>query len=279
MPASQLVARFQANRNNQESSPLFTVIPPELRNRIFLLTCQSSPRKDDPYARDAWYYRPGYEYPEKIYTDLLRTCRLVYLETRLLPLQANEHIFWCGRGPRGQHKSNPLGYFDQFTQEQLNAVNKVHIFAQLWWLEGSFPSLCEKGTQTRTLHITIRHTDWWWWERNQPLVLKDDWMRSLKGISGLKRVVLELETMERDKDQMYAIANRLKARRIELRDGRALVFNIDSMVKQQWYGPSRFAGEVCYIKDENRWVTRNRWWRGEGPDPGLTYCTVTLVWD
>jgi len=204
--SKELVDRFIISHNKQEDSPLFCVIPPELRNRIFHLACQSSPCKDKPYPRDSYYYRPGYEFPQKAYTDLLRTCRLVYLETRLLPVKINEHAFWCGRGPPGRYTGNPSGYFGEahrFTEEQLDAVDTVHIFTQLWWLEGNFPSLCrDGGIRTRKIHITVRHSDWWRWEQNKPLHLKREWLESLKEIKGLDTFILELETIERDKDQV-----------------------------------------------------------------------------
>jgi len=39
-------------------------------------------------------------------------CRLVCLETRLLPVKVNE-LFWCERGPLGRYTSNPSGYFGE----------------------------------------------------------------------------------------------------------------------------------------------------------------------
>jgi hypothetical protein len=159
--SKELVERFSADFNDQHDSPLFRAIPPELRNTIFRYACHGAPLKDEAYPHDAYYYRPGYEYPQRIYTDLLRTCRLVYLETRLLPVKVNEHVFWCERAPPGPYKSQPASYFqteNRFTEEQLDAIQDVHIFAQLWWLEQDrFSSLCQTGIlRTQILHITIR---------------------------------------------------------------------------------------------------------------------------
>ncbi|KAF5359029.1 hypothetical protein D9758_004897 [Tetrapyrgos nigripes] len=245
--------------------------------KFFEHACQGAPRKDQAYPRDAYYYRPGYECPQQVYPQLLRTCRLVYLEARLLPVKANEHVFWCERAPSGRF--NPDIYFTdktRFTEEQLDAIQNVHIFAQMWWLEDNhFSSLCQTDMRTQILHITIRHSDWWFWEQNRPLRLNERWIASLKHIQGLKTFVLELETMERDKDQMYAIADRLKKKRIEVRDGRSLRTEGNPVVKEQWIGPSAFQGGVTFIKEENRWAHRRKI---IGPDAGLTYCTITLTW-
>jgi hypothetical protein len=44
--------------------------------------------------------RPGYLRPRRIDTSLLETCRLIYLETRLVHITYNEHVVRCYRDPQ-----------------------------------------------------------------------------------------------------------------------------------------------------------------------------------
>ena len=74
--------------------------------------------------------REGHQY--KRYTDiaLLKTCRQIYLETRLLPVSVNEHSLRYSAN-MGFHTPFLTGaeYFNRMTPEQLAAVQYVHIFA------------------------------------------------------------------------------------------------------------------------------------------------------
>jgi hypothetical protein len=84
-----------------------------------------------------------------------------------------------------------------------DAVTNVHFFTQMYWLEKSFPEICRiKEMRPKSLKITIRHTDWWNWEDNSRLRMEEGWGRMLKELKGLEELELELETMERDKDQV-----------------------------------------------------------------------------
>jgi hypothetical protein len=180
----------------QDGSPLFITIPPEIRNRIFAFA--------RPYPEDAYYYRPGYHYCQRIDTALLATCCRIYSETHDLPVSHNEHVFWgsANRGPPGLKLSEkPRRYFKQMTLDQRKAVVDVHLFTQLFWLEGTFPNICNEMNPKR-IKITVRHTDWWFWENNTRLIMKTGWGDDLKSIKELEVLEVELETMERDKAQV-----------------------------------------------------------------------------
>lgn len=189
--------------NLQTACALFTAIPPEIRNYIFRLALSPSDDIDEPYSGHSFYYRPGYQYAQVSHTELLRTCRLVYAETRLLPWSFKEHVFWCHRGPKDSLNS-PERYFKALTDEQIANVRDVHIFAQSWWLEGNFPAMClHTPMRMRSLKVTIRNSDWWYWEHNQLLSLKRNWTRNVSRIDGLEQMQLELEVIQRDRPQVW----------------------------------------------------------------------------
>lgn len=205
-PTHSLVATMSGSLDPQSSSPLFAIIPPEIRNRIFSFSLYSYDNTPRPYPDASYYSRPGYRYHQSINTALLETCKRIYTETHDLPVSQNEHVFWCSssRGPQRAFCDNPSQYFQHFTEEQKAAVNQVHLFTQLFWLEGSpFRNFCNiQDIRPQYLKITIRHTDWWFWESNTPLRMASQWMDNLKNLDKLHIFDLELETMERDKDQV-----------------------------------------------------------------------------
>jgi hypothetical protein len=86
--------------NPQQSSPLFNGrIPPEVRNRIFEFVLTED--EDTLYNQDTHYTQPGYGSHKSLLTNLLLTCRQVYLEAHHLPLVNREHVFWHHREPEG----------------------------------------------------------------------------------------------------------------------------------------------------------------------------------
>lgn len=197
-----MLPRVQA-AHLQAASPLFSVIPPEIRNLIFRFALHGYPdRTKGYYPGNAFYYRPGYEHDRRIDTALLLTCRRIYDETRLLPVIENERVFWYDRGPPGS-SADPAKYFRRMAEEQQDVVDCVHFFTQQYLLQGRFLGSCAiTEMRPRKLKITTRESDWWWFELNQSLVLKDKWTNNITLLKRLKEFEMELETVERDEDQV-----------------------------------------------------------------------------
>ncbi|KIY51069.1 hypothetical protein FISHEDRAFT_57183 [Fistulina hepatica ATCC 64428] len=196
----------EADYNMQRDSLLFS-IPPELRDIIFRLTLAGYYDESRPYPPYAHYNRPGYRFPVLIHTALLRTCKRVYMETAQLLAILNEAVFWCGNG------SPELGLSGEQRLESLSAVladedvyqPRLHLFTKQRWLEQAFVLFCKKASlRSKILVITIRHSDWWYWEQNDPLEMKKGWTESTEYLSQLEELWVELEAMERDKDQVGA---------------------------------------------------------------------------
>ncbi|SJL08972.1 uncharacterized protein ARMOST_12348 [Armillaria ostoyae] len=273
----RLLHKARVAADPQAASPLFSNIPPEIRNIIFRLALRSYPDKARGYyPGNTYYFRPGYEHYQRIDTALLLTCRRIYGETQLLPVIENDHVFWCYRGPPGS-SAEPARYFHKMTEKQRNAVNCVPFFTQQFWLEEAFPLTCAiPEMRPRKLKITIRHSDWWYWENNHLLVLKDGWTNKIRLLKRLEEFEIELETIERDKDQMFAIAQRIHSWKIDLWDGRVLSTEGRPLNHDHWTGTSVFEGNrVRYDREKNVWTNRPGVVRPVAP---LVYHTTTLKW-
>lgn len=197
-PRQSLAPRLGDVVDLQTQSPLFSMVPAEIRNRIFAIALTAYDDKSKPYHPQNWFYRPDWPCHRKISTTLLRTCKRVYLECHLLPLALNSHTFWAGpdRAPPPEYfpgaykKSLPSGrggllrnwnagenfrgFFNKLTAEQRAAVGELHFFFQQGYLEVvrfSPPLDPDSGrpVAARKLKITIRHQDWYWWEDDERL--------------------------------------------------------------------------------------------------------------
>ena len=79
----------------------------------------------------------------------------------------------------------------------------MHFFTQLFWLEKTFPMICKLSlVKAKHIKVTVRHTDWWYWESNAPLAMKSQWVDNLRYIAGLQSLEVELETIEQNKAQV-----------------------------------------------------------------------------
>ena len=156
----------------QEECPLFSDLPSEIRNTIFELALTADHDETRPYRADRAFHRPGYLAHTKINCSLLRTCKRAYLEARLFPLSANEHVFWLFNGPwksigkKNRHTANWTKWYSRLNQLQKHAVGEIHIFVQQFYLEalGNRGDLHPLDISAKRLHLTLRHSDWWSWE-------------------------------------------------------------------------------------------------------------------
>ena len=159
-----------SNANPQKECPLFGRIPGELRNEIFNLALTAYAGKQVPYDKIDWRCRPGFRYADvRIDTALLRTCRRVYGEARLIPRQNYVHVQWCGL-----FDSEPFTTIPRYIPEGIKAVypwvTSLHLFPSQCWLECEGLAVCGHP-RIRNLKITIRHCDWTPWTDRGRLML------------------------------------------------------------------------------------------------------------
>ncbi|KAF2643216.1 hypothetical protein P280DRAFT_246406 [Massarina eburnea CBS 473.64] len=180
-----------ATAKDQLQSPLFSKIPPEIRNEIFSLALTE--------FRYADYARPGYEGDKRIDVALLRTCKIVYGETRGMPDRNVEIVSWIGNGRRAPE----------------------------------------------ALTLTIRYTDWWWWEDNRPIFpISETPFFAIGGVQlpeSVQKMVIEFETIESKRKMLENVIGQLSKENLawNRKDGAKLVMK-DRVEEWKWMGPTRF---------------------------------------
>ena len=159
-----------SNANPQKESPLFARIPGEIRDHIFDLALTAYSGKQEPFAKDSYYYRPGFRYADqKLDTALLRTCRRIYQEMCLVPYQNYERVEWHDRGPsvfQARKFARDYGFAQDggLARDRVSApwLTSLHMFTQQFWLEdSSWPTQARRiarRNSLRHLKITIRHS-------------------------------------------------------------------------------------------------------------------------
>lgn len=252
-----------SNANSQEDSPLFGRIPGEIRDHIFDLALTAYSGKQEPFEKNAYYYRPGFRYADqRLDTALLRTCRRIYQEACLVPFQNYERVEWHldVHGP---------SVADAIKFARADAISpwlaSLHLFTQQFWLEGyswrnKARKIALRNTNLRHLRITIRHSDWRWWEFSAPLVLDakqieqkatpsstkcstaadgfhvNSWGHQFSVFKGLKTFKLELETVEGKREALDEIVIWAADWRLPLGDGNVLVSNPARTERNGWHG-------------------------------------------
>ncbi|KAE8447675.1 hypothetical protein EG329_010481 [Mollisiaceae sp. DMI_Dod_QoI] len=282
----------------QDNCPFFNGrIPPEIRDEIFSYALTESVKSNISSTYPENIARPGYTGKRTIAIPLLQTCRRIYLETYHLPVINREHVFWHApeRGPYGYRFPDLYSlehenwYFSLMTAWQLQLVKEVHLFTQMFWLEGQFPLLCGKEymNNVEKLKITLRRGDWWWNESNAPLYVhpkrrilsaremlatmslektkspahngtmeefRDSaWGSAFKQLESLKELEIEFETSDDKKAELEAIVEWAKTWKFPMKDG--LVLSADGLdVKRMvWQASmSEWSHQCPYCGNPNR---------------------------
>ncbi|KAK5681704.1 hypothetical protein LTS10_006237 [Elasticomyces elasticus] len=269
--------------NEQSDSLLFSILPQELRDLIWAFATAPFEDSSAKFEDTEYYYRPGHTARLRTDTALLRTCRRVWLEANAMPMLQAEHSFYLHRA--APDKRDPK-WMSKLTEHNRRNFGELHLFVQMCNIEhltagtGMLRSmflktLPEPGDfQPRVLNVTLRHTDWYWWESDEPLRLQDSWVKALLNSPDLRSTQvfkLEMETLDYKVDQMMTIIERIKTIESEaydthIVDGKSMKtqFVLDEQVRTyEWDGPSNIANGT--------WDP----YQGKGK---LKYHVVTLTW-
>ncbi|KAM7191376.1 hypothetical protein V8F33_008979 [Rhypophila sp. PSN 637] len=259
--------------NPQVESPLFNVFPAEIRSQIFTLALSDFVDTERQYDARTIYARPSYFAPRKSDLRLLRTCRAIYAETWHLPFSLREQTHWLTSDDRAppEYKTGATGWglYDTLRTagviKAAQGVNEVEIqsmrvFAQMWAIENGrmrllMRDLTQHGVAPRMVTLTIRHTDWWWWENDHHLKFEGDWLADCRGNipSSVREFHIELESLERKKDQVDAIAKQMAQKWYLVRkDGVALFPDCSgkSVRIDRWSGSSTWQGRT-WIREQS----------------------------
>lgn len=287
----------------QEQSRLFSHIPAEVRNAIFrlALTDYLEPDPAKRYNSDTLFSRPSYSAPRRTDTALLRTCRAAYREAWFLPFILREHTHYLGhddRAPPDYGQSHTLNIRNLTTilqkyqvgqqseaeadgdKERIVEIDSLRVFTQMFKLEEGFPLanlIKTPGLRFRRLTITLRHTDWWYWERDNPLSISGS--NLISNVSEVlpatvREIVFELESVERKKGQIDSIAAQMREKWFFKRADGAILF-ADASEPEEMDG-----GSVSDPYQEDAIVSRwsgsstwqeTQWLRDETEDGRIDY--------
>lgn len=259
------IEAFKHSHNDQSISPLFSILPAEMRDIIFEYALADYEDLSQPYDLETCYRRPGYMGPRKTDTALLRTCQAIYNEAWYLPWTQAQHTFFLTAGGRKPSKTTTVDGMQQVTHliDYLHPdipihrkeVANIQIFAQAWQLEpGEYLQkiLSIPHFYPRTVTITLRHTDIWWWEQDQPIFINTPFVRKCRFPASVTHVRFQIESTERRKAQVDYVANKAREEWFFQRsDGVHLVCDSSQPLPgTQWTGSSTWEG-YRWLRDEN----------------------------
>ena len=243
--------------NQQLQSPLFGTLPAEIRNHIFSLALLQYEDLTQPYPENDFCYRPGHRARRILSTELLLTCRRIWLEANHWPMEQAVHSFWFDHNRRPSWTSRNawnddvrfIRFMDNFSSKSSLRIKHIQVSAQMYWFEGSlvhsdiWDCLNNKSLNLDTFTLTIKHTDWWNWESDSPLRFKEDRIRALLRTTGASRIAvfrLELETLEWNMNQLRPILDKLRSLKIHNPDEDAVIHweLVEPFEETTWSGPT-----------------------------------------
>jgi hypothetical protein len=268
--------------DSQEESPLLSLFPPEIRAKIFTFVLSDYEDTSASYNVDTCYSRPSYFAPRKTSTELLRTCRAIYRETWFLPFILAEQTHWLSAADRAPPGYSPWHSVPklrqlipeitrQLAQDKVE-IESLHAFAQMYRVEegGLADLLRTPGLHPRQLSLTIRHTDWWYWENDQPLRFEAEWINDVSRAMSpsTRQFRIELESLERKKDQIDTIGKHIAEHWFfKKSDGSVLYADVSGKCHEvsRWVGTSTWHDK--------------RWTRDENADGKLDYYILTITFE
>ncbi|UKZ52333.1 hypothetical protein TrVGV298_006108 [Trichoderma virens] len=257
----------------QEDSPLFSLLPAEIRAKIFTFALSHYEDTQALYNTNTFYSRPSYFAPRKTSTDLLRTCRAIYRETWPLPVALWEETVWMGhrlRAPPEYCHWKRAGKLQrllpslarQLGQEKAE-IGSLHAFVQMFRLEhDDLASLLRTpGLHPRQLTLTIRDTDWRYWRQNWPLRFTAKWIKEVSSALSPSKTEfrIELEACESRKDEVDAIGKH---------------------IAENWFF-GQYGGTILYADVSGKCHKVSRWTGPsiEGPSCYLNYYILTITFE
>ena len=241
----------------QTQSPLFSILPPELRNQIFELAVSQFEDRTKPFPENTFWYRPDHHYELRTETSLLRTCRLIYYETSVIPMRSATHHFYYNRGPKDLPVDN---YLHHLARKEQDNLYHLHFFASVasWDFEYLRKLLY---LPFKKVTLSLRHSDWLGWKSDTKLWLGNINHELLLPHS-CQEFILELETLQQKKHQLDEIVQRAVTWEFQADDGAVFICETDRLVTS-WTGRSD-------LNDIH--------WEVHGPGPTISYHIVKLRW-
>lgn len=256
IPTSTFRSAICLESEDPQSSSLLFQLPGELRDRIYDFALAASEDKSQQYDSNTYWARPQYSAPRKSDLALLRTCRKAYREAWFKSWSLADHSFWLTGHDRAPRTAVTLDRFVNalrhvYEYQGHTEIEHVRFFAQMYVLESG--SLLPRFLNTEHFHpkaitITIRHTDWWFWEDDAYLRISSMVTQNIFPAS-VRSIALELETLERKKNQVDSIVSQMKSSWYFATTEGILSAQDTPVEIERWRGSSTWAGER-WIRDE-----------------------------
>ncbi|VUC31847.1 unnamed protein product [Clonostachys rosea] len=248
----------------QSSSLLFKKMPAEVRFNIFSYALSDYANPDPKKAYESWscYSRPSYFAPRKTETSLVLTCKAIYKECWFLPFRLFEQVHYAvankSRAPSGYDFTRQLTRLELSLQSMREReqkpvlISNLRVFAQMCMLEeGALAKvLAVPEFYPSIVTLTIRHTDWWGWEHDQPLIFNGNWLEGVSKVMppSVRELNIELESVDRKKFQVDEIAKQMMEKWFFRRtDGMTLYAS--EQRESHWRGTSRWE-RLRWVRDE-----------------------------
>ncbi|KAH9480821.1 hypothetical protein JR316_0007422 [Psilocybe cubensis] len=285
-----LIATLTNSVDSQSVCRIFS-IPYNIRLEIYRLALRQYDDETRLYPEHAFRSRPPpSRYRQRICTDLLITCKRVYMEAHDIALAVNPHTFWDASGDVLNERGYPdtkkylrddLSWcFHKYTVEQRAAITDVRLFVSKDWLNSpQFQMFCQlKDIAPKRLRITIRPTEWDP-QINGMINLDHAWMDNFKYVGRLKNLQLEMQTVEANSDQLETTVQDLLKKSILLAGSRSL--GEVSVTRDRYMGHGIFEpgwewiNAVYYSQEENRWKAAEP---GSRSPYQIQYVSTTVEW-
>jgi hypothetical protein len=259
--------------HEQAQSTLFSVLPGEIRNHIWNYALADYQDETQLYDDATCYKRPDYLAPRKTDTVLLQTCKRIYQEAWFLPWTNAEQTFYL----TSENRKPPRTTTPNDMQKTLLAISKtqtmpiiqhVRVFPQLYALESGQrlqDILNLKFFYPKVITITIRHTDWWFWESDNNLHFDATWVDFCRFPNSLTELRVAFESLERKKDQIDDVVK-------QAMEGWVFRRKDDTELSAKDCQPEimRWSGSATW--------NHHRWIRDETGPNKLDYYVSTVTW-
>jgi len=265
---------FNAGRYlDQTQSPLFSVLPAEIRNLLFSFALLETEDITRPYHKNTCYARPDFLAPKRVDASLLQTCQRVYGEAWFRPFIATEHTLFLTsndrRPARVTTRADLAATLARMKEHGFEAeLAHVRVFAQLYSLEPGkeLQSIfLTPNLRPRTITVTLRHTDWWSWENDADLMIRAAWLNTCRFPSSTTEIRMELECALRRQSNLDSIADQMMTQwKFRREDDMIMTAEDSPVVTMTWKGSST-------------WQNR-RWLRDETEPEVIEYYVRTVIW-
>ena len=254
---------FKLPFEDQYDSPLFGTLPSEVRDIVYEYAFTDYEDLTRVYDLETCYRRPDYMGPRKTDTALLRTCQAVYNDAWYLPWTLAQHTFFLttgGRKPTKTTEAYQMAYVSNLIEKlhpeapaRRKQIQNIQIFSQLYILE---PGNALNGVlqiphfMPRTVTITIRHTDIWWWENDHQIHINTPWVKSARFPTSTNTLRIQLESLERRKPQIDYVADRAQKEWFFIRADDVHLVSTSPPSELRWTGSSTWQ-DSRWLRDED----------------------------